>query len=196
MMRHRMGITLIGMLVAIVIVGILLLVVLELFVVAHQSYAFSMNKPLVQADAAAAVNEMAKRIRRAEICSSAAGGIIDSAFAQAEAGRVVFYTDSVGDRLGYEVSNGKLTWSDGTHSGIVVDGKATLSFRYYLTTNSDYHTILPVEEAGWVTTVTGGGLKQIIAVEITLQLSRDDLVDCFHTVVRPRNSPKKVSPTS
>lgn len=196
MNRRLRGITLMGILVGLTVLGVLLVVLLQLFVVSHQSYVVTTNKPWVQSDAAAAVNTMAKEIRRAAICANAGGGLKDSAFGAALSNSVTVYTDGNGSFITFSVIDGELVRTDPSGSNVMVPGEATLSLRYCCAPDLNYHTVLPVEGLGWETQVSGEALKRVIAVEISLQLRRGDLVDSFHAVVRPRTSPKKVSPTS
>lgn len=196
MKRMSRGLTLIETLIVVVIVGILLLVLLQLFTVSHRAYVVTTTKPWVQSNAASAVNAIAREVRRAAICAEGGSCIQDSAFGAAEPDALTLYSSENGDPITFAVQNGQLVRIDSTGTQPMGDGDAELTLRYCRALDAAYHIPVPVEQQGWENEVSGEGLKQIIAVEITLQLRRGDLVDSFQTVVRPRTSPKKVSPTS
>lgn len=192
--------TLIEILVSGVILGVLLTLFITLFGSMFKAQAFTSTMPSVQADTADTLNALAQALRRAPICESSAGctGLSGSAFDVASANTFTLYRTAAGPADQFTVVNGRLRTSSTVTQGSGLTGSSgtlTLSFAYLTNAGGAYLATGDPAAATWVTSVTGAARANISAVRITVQHGGGGLVGTYSTIVRLRNSPKKLKPS-
>ncbi len=104
------------------------------------------------------------------------------------------YSSANRTRRSYEIKNGNFE-VEGDRSNSALDAVAdvsTLKFRYFKSADLAYNKTDTPDDASWVSSVTGSDLKSITAVKVTATVTRGGLSGTYTTIVRMRNSPKKV----
>jgi hypothetical protein len=154
-------------------------------------------QPAVQAQAQDALSAVAAFVRRAPLCSKSLGCTDnpDSAFQTATGTSLTVYTGATGSTASFTNTDGALYRTQGdTKVAIVPDG-VTMRYQYMLSPGLAYTMVSP-DSYVWLDSVTGEELKAVVAVKITATVQRDNVQSVQSSVVRLRNSPKKLYSTS
>ncbi|HWD38205.1 MAG TPA: hypothetical protein VG944_05100 [Fimbriimonas sp.] len=202
--------TMIEVLVSTIVVGLIMGGLLAVVSSIYSAETFAVTMPSVQSDARQMALTVAAGIRNATICTSSdqatgpciwPGGAIES---PTGAQLTVYHrqTDGTLANVKYYISSdGTNTFCTDTktgHSGSSTTvtqrsyTDAGISFTYYQSTSSAYHTNGLSQFASFPTSATSG---QLIAIGITARITRGSNVNGqYTTLVRLRNSPQQTYP--
>ena len=187
----KQGYTIIQLLVGILITTFLLSGLFQVINGFGKAQLLNTTLPGVQFDAEQMAKYLAADLRKASLCTASDSGCtVDAVISGASATGVTVYVRSGGtlQQRTYAISNGNF---QKTISGVttVLATNASLNLTYY--TASAYRT------SSWSsmgTPPTDTEAKTIIAVEIAATITRNNTAVTYKTIVRLRNSPKKVTP--
>lgn len=182
--------TLIEMLTATLAVSVIMAGLLQAFVSMWQAQTFATRMPQVQQDARQMALTLAGALRRATLCTSAdsaSGCTIDAAVENTSGSGVTVYKRVSGTltKLTYAISgaNFQLT-SGGTTNTLYSDAAVGLT---YYSSNSYRATNFTAYVPDSTTT------KNLVSVGIQTSVTRNGITGTYFTLVRLRNSPKKLS---
>ncbi len=189
-------------LVEVLIYGIILVVagsaVIGLMISLRKTQVQITGGPTAHAHAQDAVAAVAAFVRRAPLCLTTAGcsGVINSAFKSASSDSLSVYTSSAGTTATFTNENGALNRAQGTSKVAIIPNSLTIKFEYLLSPEYTYTMAASTDSLKWLNEVPAESLQSVVAVRITATISRDDLSSVQSSIVRLRNSPKKVFGTS
>ncbi len=188
-MKQR-AVTLVELMVAITITGLLFAGIFTIFVSLNGAQSFSVTMPQVQGQAQQMAMTVAGAIRRATLCGQGDSDCtLDAALQDTATSGLTVYSRSSGTLtpITYQVSNGdfqKIVYGTTT----TVYSGANLNLTYY--ESSAYH-------ANTLTafTPTASTTPNVIGVKIVATITSGDSSATYSTIVRLRCGPKKTSPT-
>jgi type II secretory pathway component PulJ len=197
-LRRRSGFTLIELLVYGIILAIASSTVLALVISIGRTQSQVTAQPTVQAQAQDALTAVAAYLRRAPLCDAEAGctDVVDSAFKTANNTSLDVYTSSAGSSANFSNTNGALIRTQGAKTATIIPDSLTIRFQYVLSPSLAYTMGGTTDSLAWQDSVAREELKAIVAVKITATVARDNVISAQSSVVRLRNSPKKVFTTS
>ncbi|MBS1702588.1 MAG: hypothetical protein JST12_13055 [Armatimonadetes bacterium] len=183
----RRGTSLIQVLAAVVIMSVLSAGVFQAVVNLVKEREFSAKNPTIQEDARQMANLLAGAFRRSSLCTSSDSGCtLNSAVSSFSASGVTIYTrpSSTLVQTAYGITNGSFTKTvGGTSTTLYTD--ASLNITYY-SSNSYNATSMTATAPG---SLSGPNL---VAVKIQATITRSGFVGTYSTIVRLRNSPKRL----
>ena len=184
----RRGYTLIELLTALVILGVLLAGLLQVITSMESANTFTSRMPTVQQDAVDVVRKLAESLRGATICTSGDSGCSLNAAMEAPSGSAItIYRRASNGTLSlvtYRIQNGNFERVVNSAATTLVEN-ASLSLVYY---RSDGYNSNSLD----VSDDPGSELSAIIAVGITATVTRNGLTGTYTTLIRLRNSPVKL----
>jgi type II secretory pathway pseudopilin PulG len=198
MMRRNRGFTLVELLIYGTILAIASGSILSILITLRKTQTQVTTQPTVQAQAQDALSAVAAFVRRAPICTKFLGCTenVDSAFRSASATSLSVYTSAAGASATFSTVNGALMRTQGTTSVAIVPSDVTMRYQYVLSPSLDYTMNASSDAYVWLDTVPATSLPAIVAVKITATVTRDDVSSIQSSIVRLRNSPKKVYSTN
>jgi prepilin-type N-terminal cleavage/methylation domain-containing protein len=136
------------------------------------------------------IDVVADHLRNAQ--QYTADNVTYTCISAAGASSVTYYTDSAGSTITYYLESGSLKSDQGGTVKTVVTGLSTLTFTYYLaaSTSSYYSTSLAATDPS---TFGATERARIAAILISGSVAVNGYPRSFSTMVRLRNSPRKVS---
>jgi hypothetical protein len=172
--------------------------VLALVITMGRTQAQVTEEPTVQALAQDAITAVASYVRRAPLCDSAQGctGVIDSAFQSAGPTTLAVYTTGSGTVATFSNRDGTLTRTIGSSTRTITPDSLVMKFEYVLSPSLAYTMGGSTESVPWQDSVNVADLKAVVGVRITATVTRDNAKSVQTSIVRLRNSPKKVFTTS
>lgn len=187
-MRRR-GTTLVELLVALIILMVIGLGAFQFFISSNLAHESVVAGNAAITDARQPVDIVADHLRNAQQYTT--DSITYSVISAATATSVTYYVDSAGATVNYALSGTTLQRIDATGTTNVLYNVSSLTFTYYLspTTSTYYTDTLTVGDPSLFTVTERARIAEIkIAGSVTV----DGYPRSFSTVVRLRNSPRKV----
>jgi type II secretory pathway pseudopilin PulG len=194
----RRGFTLVEVLVYGVVLAVASSSLMYLMITLVKTQTQTTAIPTAQAQAQDAIAGIAAFLRRAPLCAAESGctGVVDSAFKTADPTTVTVYSSPQGDTVTFSNTGGALVRTSGGTSVDLIGDSLTLKLEYLLSPELTY-TMASQDTYTWLNTVTtAANMKAIVAVKITATVERDGATSVQTSIVRLRNSPKKVFTTS
>ncbi|HSI72112.1 MAG TPA: type II secretion system protein [Fimbriimonas sp.] len=194
----RRGFTLLELLVYGIILAVASTTVLALVITMGRTQAQATEEPAVQALTQDAITAVAAYVRRAPLCNADEGctALADSAFQSADSTSLAVFSTSTGTVASFVCRDGALTRTIGRNAIVIIPDSLTMKFQYVLSPSLAYTMGGSTDTLAWQDSVTGSDLKAIMAVKITATVTRDYAKSVQTSIVRLRNSPKKVFTTS
>lgn len=139
-----------------------------------------------QTEARRPLDIMADHLRNAQLASSAPQQVLA---AGATATSLTYYSDAARTPITYALSGTTLNRTDGGSTTVVLTGVTSLRFSYY--------KIASYNAAGFVACTTPTAplsteLTRLAAIQIDASVTQDGYTSSYSTIVRLRNSPKKL----
>lgn len=186
---NRRGATLIESLVATIVLVVVLLGLASQFINVTLSRDAIMGGNNATTAGRQPIDIVADHIRNAQQYTT--DNITYSVIDAATATSVTYYKDSAGATVSYYLENGDLKSNDGGTVATVLSGLTSLNLKYYLaaTTSTYYSTSLT---EGDPATFGLPERARVAAIQITGSMTVDGNPRTFSTMVRLRNSPRKV----
>ena len=164
----------------------------------RKTQALVTGQPTAHAQTQDAIAAVAAFVRRAPLCSTAFGckANIDSAFESAARDSMTLYNTGAGGTVTFSNGDGALYRTQGTNRVAIIPDSLTMKFQYLLSPSLTYTMNSSTESLVWLDAVPSESLAAIVAVKITASIERDAVSSVQSSVVRLRNSPKKVFTTN
>lgn len=138
-----------------------------------------------QTEARQPLDIMADHLRNAQLASTAPQQVL----AAGTATSLTYYSDAARTPITYALSGTTLNRTDGGNTTVVLTGVTSLRFSYY--------KIASYNAAGFVACTTPTAplsteLTRLAAIQIDASVTQDGYTSSYSTIVRLRNSPKKL----
>lgn len=191
-MKNRKAFSLIEALVTMLVLGIVMGGLLQLAVSVNRTNTATVSNPVAQDEAVRVVNLLANEIRNSRMCTATTGCVKDSAVATAAGKEIMIYTSSAGAKRRYLLEDDSLKrfTGDATSPDQVIPNVVNLDLKYTLSTSYNATTLADI--SGWGSLYTAASLPQIIAARVEATVKVGGRMATYSTIVRLRNSPKKV----